>query len=131
MFQASCLPIEDWISLLQSVSWTPAGMWGAGACWTANISASPNDASGCSLLQVLKNATTVPRRFSLSPRAARGILRRATKRGRTLPIALQQALEVLEMGTDKAGTPTTPPALCADGPTDPTATNPDEAGKTI
>src|SRR5438128_1229396 len=107
MFQASCLPIEDWISLLQSVSWTPAGMWGAGACWTANISASPNDASGCSLSQVLESAATVPRRFYLSPRAARGILRRAQKRERTLPIALQQALEALAMGTAKAGTPIT------------------------
>lgn len=33
--------------------------------------------------------------FSLSPRAAAGILRRATKRGRTLPPALLAALTEL------------------------------------
>src|SRR6266852_5034232 len=37
----------------------------------------------------------VPQRFFLSARAARGILRRAEKRGRTLPCHLQAALESL------------------------------------
>src|SRR5207249_3565471 len=43
----------------------------------------------------------VPPRFFLSPRAARGILRRAEKRGRELPHRLHQALESLATRQDE------------------------------
>jgi hypothetical protein len=39
----------------------------------------------------------VPGRYSLSARAAAGILRRAEKRGRTLPAHLQDALQAVSM----------------------------------
>lgn len=62
-----------------------------GECWTAATSECPNDGDASSSLpDVLLE--TVPERFYLSPRAAAGILRRAQKRGRTLPQPLHQAL---------------------------------------
>jgi hypothetical protein len=38
---------------------------------------------------------SAPSKYSLSPKAAKGILRRAARRGRALPPALQLALEQL------------------------------------
>jgi hypothetical protein len=56
-----------------------------------NSSAWPNDAAVCSLSQVLERGS-IPRRFFLSSKACAGILRRAEKRGKTLPPMLHQAL---------------------------------------
>jgi hypothetical protein len=56
-----------------------------------NISVWPNDANVCSLSQVLEQ-TSIPQRFFLSSTACAGILRRAEKRGKQLPAALQTAL---------------------------------------
>ena len=51
----------------------------------------PKDGSACSLSQILEvNPLT---KYSLSPKACRGILRRAEKRGKELPEMLQKALE--------------------------------------
>jgi len=77
-------------------SWSSAGMGFAGVSLTANFSESPNAAAACSLSDVLENH--VPPRFFLSAKAAAGILRRATKRGRILPTRLQAALEGLVRG---------------------------------
>lgn len=53
-----------------------------------------------SLTEILEPPPTVPAKYSLSARAARGILRRAEKRGRTLPSHLSAALEqVAQMTT--------------------------------
>lgn len=57
-----------------------------------NISDWPNDAAVCSLLHVLE-AEPIPEKYFLSSTACAGILRRADKRGRTLPAALRKALE--------------------------------------
>jgi hypothetical protein len=62
-----------------------------GAFLTPNISEWPNDAAVCSLSQVLEKGL-IPRRFFLSSTACAGILRRAEKRGKSLPPALQTAL---------------------------------------
>jgi len=51
-----------------------------------------NGASVSSLSQILETGP-IPRRFYLSSLACRGILRRAEKRGKTLPPSLQAALE--------------------------------------
>jgi DNA (cytosine-5)-methyltransferase 1 len=48
----------------------------------------------CSLSDILETGD-VPRRFFLSARACRGILRRAEKRGKELPIQLRRALEMV------------------------------------
>ena len=79
-------------------SWSSAGMGYRGVCSIADISTWPSDAKECSLSDVLESH--VPQRFFLSPRAARGILRRAEKRGRTLPSHLQAALESLATSQD-------------------------------
>ena len=57
-----------------------------------NISEWPNDADVCSLSQVLETGS-IPQRFFLSSTACAGILRRAEKRGKSLPVALEQALK--------------------------------------
>uniref|UniRef100_A0A6M3XWS4 Uncharacterized protein n=1 Tax=viral metagenome TaxID=1070528 RepID=A0A6M3XWS4_9ZZZZ len=51
----------------------------------------PNDAAVCLLSDVLET-DPIPSKYYLSPRACLGILRRAEKRGKTLPPALRQAL---------------------------------------
>lgn len=67
---------------------------------TLNTSDWPNDARVCSLSQVLA-AGPIPPRFFLSARACAGILRRAAKRGKTLPATLHAALaQVAAMATD-------------------------------
>jgi hypothetical protein len=57
-----------------------------------NISAWPNDAVVCSLSQVLEQGS-IQRRYFLSSKACEGILRRAEKRGKTLPAALRSVVE--------------------------------------
>lgn len=61
-----------------------------------NISAWPNDAAVCSLSQVLETGL-IPQRFFLSAKACAGILRRAEKRGKTLPEALATALRAASL----------------------------------
>lgn len=58
-----------------------------------NISEFPSDGgeSLCSLVEVLETGV-VPPRYFLSPRACRGILRRAERRGKKLPEHLAEAL---------------------------------------
>ena len=63
-----------------------------------NISEWPNDAVVCSLSQVLEQGS-IPSRFFLSSTACAGILRRAEKRGKQLPEALQKALEAVALST--------------------------------
>jgi hypothetical protein len=59
---------------------------------TLNTSEWPSDAAVCSLSDTLEIGD-VPQRFFLSATACQGILRRAAKRGRGLPLSLQTALE--------------------------------------
>jgi len=70
-----------------------AGMGSPTAFWTLNTPVWPNDASVCSLSDVLEETGSVPQRFFLTPRACAGILRRAAKRGKELPPQLKAALE--------------------------------------
>ncbi len=62
-----------------------------GACSTLNISVSPNVANACFLWQVVETTSIQPKYF-LSVTACTGILRRITRRGKTLPVLLEQAL---------------------------------------
>jgi hypothetical protein len=94
MFPDYFLPTkEETLRKSSGFSWSSAGMGFHGVCSTADISTWPSDGKECSLSDVLESH--VPQRFFLSPRAARGILRRAEKRGRILPSQLQAALESL------------------------------------
>jgi hypothetical protein len=58
---------------------------------TLSTSEWPNDAAVCSLLDTLETGD-MPQRFFLSAKACAGILRRAEKRGKTLPPPLLDAL---------------------------------------
>ena len=81
----------DEISQSFSRRWPSSGMAFAGECWTLDSSEYPSGAVECSLSDILE--PEVPSRFYLSSKAAKGILRRARRRGRTLPEHLEAALE--------------------------------------
>lgn len=107
-----CSPLTEAETLLSSwePSWAPwslfpqeagfARVWQLdplavrlGGCSTLNGSECPSGAGGCSLSLILE--VFAPSRFYLSAKAAAGILRRAEKRGRKLPGALERALLAL------------------------------------
>lgn len=62
-----------------------------GACTTPNISEQHSGAGACFLSQILQEEA--PEKYSLSPKACMGILRRAERRGKDLPPLLKAALE--------------------------------------
>ena len=70
-----------------------------GGCWTLNTGASPREEGVSTLSQILQ--ADVPRRYYLSRKACRGILRRAKERGKPLPPQLEQALRI-QAGADRA-----------------------------
>jgi len=77
-----------------SMNWTRSGIVEHGQCLTLAFSVSHSDDSAfseCSLSSILE--PVVAPKYYLSPRACAGILRRAEKRGRTLPLTLLKALE--------------------------------------
>jgi hypothetical protein len=74
--------------------WQNSGMGGPTECWTLSISDWPSDASVCSLSAILEIGA-VPQQYSLSARACQGILRRAAKRGKSLPPSLAAALRAV------------------------------------
>jgi hypothetical protein len=88
---ASCHRTEDGTLVPFSEGWSNAGMGSPTECLTLSISEWPKDAAVCSLSDVLETQP-VPQRFFLSATACKGILRRADKRGKTLPEQLQEAL---------------------------------------
>jgi hypothetical protein len=76
-----------------SAPWRTSGMASRGGYLTLDTSEFPSDAVECSLSDILE--ATPNRRYSLSARAAKGILRRAAARGRVLPTELEVALRQL------------------------------------
>ena len=60
-------------------------------CSALNTGVSPREGNACSLSQILMEQ--VPRKYYLSRKACRGILRRARERGKPLPPLLKAALE--------------------------------------
>jgi hypothetical protein len=84
--------------------WPTSGTAWHGGLSTAATSECRSDAAGCSssecsLTGILEPPQNVPAKYSLSARAATGILRRAQKRGRTLPSHLSAALEAVAQTT--------------------------------
>lgn len=71
--------------------WMTSGMVWHGEYWTRNSSEWPRDAAVCSLSDVLETRNLPPKYF-LSPKACAGIIRRAEKRGKSLPPLLDSAL---------------------------------------
>jgi hypothetical protein len=81
----------DAISESSSLRWPTQGIaTSSGGFWIRSSSESPNVAVDSSLQQVLED--TVDDRYLLSEKACAGILRRAERRGRTLPDPLREAL---------------------------------------
>lgn len=93
------------ISPASSASWGTSGTAWRGESSMLATTTSLNAAEGysCSaparLADVLE--PSAPPRYSLTPRAAQGILRRAARRGRALPPALESALSSLAQRADK------------------------------
>lgn len=94
-----CPPTEDGLSLPSSGAFQSSGMASHGECWMLSSTEWHSDASVCSLSDILE-PLPLPARYFLSPKACAGILRRAAKRGKTLPAPLAAALEAV------AGAPT-------------------------
>jgi len=74
---------------LLGLSWEMVGAL-PGESMTLNFGESPSEERGSTLSQILD--LQAPEKYSLSPRACAGILRRAEKRGKTLPDMLRDAL---------------------------------------
>ena len=88
------------ISVPSSQGWQTSGMGGPTGFSTLSSSDWPSDASVCSLSDVLE-AGPLPPKYFLSPRACRGILRRAEKRGKELPPPLRAALQMVAQHTER------------------------------
>lgn len=78
--------------------WSNAGIASRGGSLMLSFTEWPKDAAVCSLSEVLE--TEVALKYFLSPKACRGILRRAEKRRRELPQSLKQALEQTAMADE-------------------------------
>ena len=96
MSPVSCQATEDGILVPSSGRFGNSGMGSPTECLTLNTSEWPSDADVCLLSDTLETGD-VPQRFFLSAKACQGILRRAEKRGKKLPNALQVALEAHTM----------------------------------
>jgi len=93
--------ITDEIWQQSSTRWLNAGIASLGGCLMLNTLEYPNEGKESSLSEVLETTGEHLKKYSLSPKAAVGILRRANKRGKSLPEKLQRALESLaNQGTE-------------------------------
>ena len=73
--------------------WSNAGIASHGGCLMLNTLEFPSDAKESLLSDVLETQGDHLKKYSLSAKAAEGILRRANRREKTLPAQLQKALE--------------------------------------
>ena len=91
-------PTKDGTWKFSSGGWKNWATSGNTEYLTLNISESPNVGVESSLSDILER--DVNPKYYLSPKACRGILRRADKRGKDLPPLLQEAMErVVSTGT--------------------------------
>jgi hypothetical protein len=104
---ASCHLTEDGTLEPSSEGWRNSGMGGPTECLTLSSSEFHSAAVACSLSDILETGD-VPQRYYLSATACRGILRRAAKRGKQLPVALASALTQAAMAKQQIAL--TPPA---------------------
>ncbi len=105
-------------SLKSSQRWMNSGTAWRGGCLTLRTSESPNVAVVCLLSDILENHA--PPKYFLSRKACQGILRRAKKRGKTLPEQLQQALtHIATIGKPKPSQQSQPYKQAEQKPADP------------
>lgn len=109
-FPASLQQIRESCSERSSLTWPKQGfITSNGECLTPRTSESPNGGEefSSSLAAILQSS--VDAKYSLSAKACAGILRRAGRRGRTLPAPLVAALEAVALQQ-----PSTPVATTED-----------------
>ena len=87
-----CPSTEDGRLAPSSGHWQTSGTGSLTEFWTLSSSECPSAVVASSLLHILEGGR-LPLRYFLSARACAGILRRAAKRGRSLPPLLRTALE--------------------------------------
>ena len=95
---------KDAISESSSLKWPTQGIATSnGEFWIRNSSESPNGVEECSssLASILQSSQEVDKRYYLSAKAAEGILRRATRRGKHLPPRLEKALMQVAQNLDR------------------------------
>jgi hypothetical protein len=97
----SCQVTKGLILPPSSLGWANAGMGSPTEFLTLNtceqmdtLTQYPKDGGVCSLSDVLETGE-VPQRYFLTAKACRGILRRAEKRGKTLPKLLAHCLQTV------------------------------------
>jgi DNA (cytosine-5)-methyltransferase 1 len=73
--------------------WGTQGILERGACLTGRGSEHPDVVITCSLSDIAERPDSVPSRYFYTPRQCRHMLRRAARRGKTLPERLRRALE--------------------------------------
>ena len=100
MSPVSCQVIEDGILVPSYLPWGTSGMGGPTESWTLNTSEFHKDADVCLLSDVLEIGE-VHQKFFLSPKACRGILRRAERRSKELPQKLLKALRSVAQKSSK------------------------------
>ena len=88
---AYCQATEEKILEPSSQRWGKSGTGFHGESWTLNTSEYHKDAAVCSLSDVLESGE-VQQKFFLSSKACLGILRRAERRLKVLPLILESAL---------------------------------------
>ena len=92
MSQDYCRLTEEGILESSSEKWQKSGMGSPTEFWTLNSSESRSEDVESSLSGILEEIGEVPHRYYLSEKACRGILRRASRRGKQLPTMLEEAL---------------------------------------
>ena len=97
-----CRTTTDETCPASSERWGNSGMGGLTGYLTLNTSEFPSNAVECLLSEVLEELPTASK-YSLSPKACRGILRRAAKKGWKLPPLLLQALRSVAESTAPEG----------------------------
>ena len=92
---AFCHPTEEGTLEPSSGAWSNAGMGSPTASLTLSISEFPSGAVVSSLSDILQADGPDLLPYSLSAKACAGILRRAVKRGKTVPAPLEEALKAV------------------------------------
>ena len=87
---AKCLYLNLASGRMQDASWETATV-SLGGSSMLSIGVFPREDNASTLSQILMEG--VPEKYYLSPKASLGILRRASARGKKLPVVLQKALE--------------------------------------
>lgn len=116
----SKIPVFQYLDLTGTLGNTQDASWELatqlpGVSTTLNFGAYPSEERVSTLSQILE--VNAPEKYCLSPRACRGILRRAENRGKQLPPILKEALEeviALSMMPEETGGGLISPNLTGD-----------------